>query len=67
MHKTINGLTPDYLSNLFTKTAERHNYISLDVNLTTWAYPEIRSDFKKRSISYNGAVFGTPLQILLGI
>ena len=53
--KSFNGLTPEYLSNVFTNRSDVTNY-SLRDSVNKLAVPMPRTNALKNSFSYSGAV-----------
>ena len=58
MFKSLNGLTPVYLHDLFS---ERHTDYDLRDSLRKLNLPKPRTDYLKRSFGYSGALLWTSL------
>ena len=54
MFKILNGLTPPYLSKMFTHSASFHDY-GLRSSRTNLALPKCRTDFYRNSFAFTGA------------
>ena len=62
MFKTINGLTPAYLQNLFSTRSTRYNIRDSEAKLEL---PMPRTNYGKRAFCYRGALLWNKLPISL--
>ena len=62
MFKTINGLTPVYLQNLFSTRGTRHNFRDSEAKLEL---PMPRTNYGKRAFCYSGALLWNNLPFSL--
>ena len=60
VYKSLNGLPPDYLSNIFVDRSSITNYALRDTN-NKLALPQPRTNYLKSIFSYNGAVLWNSL------
>ena len=58
--KSLNGLTPEYLSELFVNRSDVTEYLLRD-SVNKLAVPLLRTNFLKNSFSYSGAVLSNSL------
>ena len=54
-YKSLNGLAPEYLSQLFTKTSELHSRNSRSVDNDEMRVPFARTNYFSKSFSVEGA------------
>ena len=59
--KSLNGLTPEYLSELFVNRSDVTEYLLRDSVVNILAVPLPRTNFLKNSFSYSGAVLWNSL------
>ena len=55
VHKSLNGLAPDYLAEMFVDRSNITNYTLRDTS-GKLAIPQPQTDYLKNSFSYSGAV-----------